>query len=274
MEKLINQVRKLIENIETDINHEYIQIYNIDTKLSKLFDSLPKDLLLENKPSLVLSEDTYLELGSHDVPSCRLLIPVGDPNLIVDGKIKVIGPDISKKLPEKIKLPFAQLIFIYSRRAIDPDLYRKIQIHLSVFNIINGFMIRVVPRKFWIRISKDLVKSGFNFEQLGKFLIFHIKNKFLEISKIEIIFITTSEEKINDLEKISNEIQQLFSETTIKKKLREIEKGQIPQELLQGKKRFDCDYEWSCNECEYNEICDEIIDIVRKMKKYKEEHNL
>jgi hypothetical protein len=130
-------------------------------------------------------------------------------------------------------------------------------------------MIRAVPRKFWIRISGDLIKKDFNFETLAKFLVFHMKKKFLEIEKIELIFITTAEDKIEDLEKISSHIQELYADTKLRKKLKEIESGNIPSDIDDEKKRFDCDYEWSCNECEYNEVCDEIIDIIKKMRDYK-----
>ncbi|MHA1268458.1 MAG: hypothetical protein ACTSPY_01605 [Candidatus Helarchaeota archaeon] len=272
MENLTIKIRELVANIAEDMEYNSIFEYKTNTEVSELFNELPKEFLSKDQVSLVLSDDTYLQLGNSQVPSCKLLVPVIDPDQINNGKISVIGPELSNRFPVKTTLPFSQIIFIYTNREIDPDLYRKMYIHLSVFNIINGFMIRAVPRKFWIRINKEIINSGFNLEILGKFLIFHMKSKFLEISKIEIIFITTSPDKIEDLGKISIEIQEIYSDTEIRKKLKEIEKGQIPPELLDDKKRFDCDYEWSCNDCEYNEICDEILDIIKKMREYKKKN--
>ncbi len=272
MEELLNKIRELIFNIGNDLGPEYKHEYKINTNIKELFNNLQTNFLSDDEFSLVLGEDTYLELGNAQTPSCRLLVPVIQNDEISDGKITVFGPEISKDIPEKSVFPFSQIIFIYSERPISPDLYRKLQIHLSVFNIIKGFMIRAIPRKFWIRLNKEIVQSGFNLKYLGEFLVFHIKKQFFEISKIEIVFITTSEEKISDLEKISDSIKEIYADTEIRKKVEKIEAGQIPADMAGDKKRFECDYEWSCSECEYNEICDDIIDIINKMRKYKEEH--
>jgi CO dehydrogenase/acetyl-CoA synthase beta subunit len=269
MEELSNKIRDLIANICDEADKNQYKNYQIETEIMKLYEQIPKEYIAEDQVSLVLTEDTHLELGNNSTASCRLLVPIEDSAPINDGKMTLVGPDISMNLEEKTTLPFAQIVFIQCQRPITPDLYRKIRLHLSVFNIINGFMIRAVPRKFWIRISGDLIKKDFNFETLAKFLVFHMKKKFLEIEKIELIFITTAEDKIEDLEKISSHIQELYADTKLRKKLKEIESGNIPSDIDDEKKRFDCDYEWSCNECEYNEVCDEIIDIIKKMRDYK-----
>ena len=272
MEILNNKIRDLIENIGKDSNSKFN--YQINTEIKELFKEIPIELLSENQVSLVLSEDIYLELGNPQISSCRLLVPVDKSEELKDGKITVIGPEISKDLQEGSILPFSQIIFIHSNNSITPDFYRKLQIHISVFNILKGFMIRAVPRKFWIRLSKGLIKLNFNLEILGKFLIFHVKKLFLEISGIEIVFITTAEDKIKDLEKISTNIKDLYSNTKIRKKLKEIEKGEIENGSDDDKKRYECNYAWSCSDCEYNDVCDEIIDIIKKMKQYRKNHNL
>ncbi|MHA1229840.1 MAG: hypothetical protein ACTSPQ_04275, partial [Candidatus Helarchaeota archaeon] len=162
MENLIRKIKDLIDNIRASLSENEIHEYNVDTNLKELFDKLPKDLILDNDVPLVLSEDVYLELGSPQVPSCKLLVPVNNPDFINNGKITILGSEVSQKFPVKTVLPFSQIIFIYTDREMDPDLYRKMQIHLSVFNIIRGFMIRAIPRKFWIRISKEAINLGFN----------------------------------------------------------------------------------------------------------------
>lgn len=270
MEEITKKIKELISNI--DENSDYrARYHNINTSITELFESLPKEIFAKDQVSLVLSDDTYLELGSSELPSCRLLVPVENSDEINDGVISFIGPDLPEYKSEKMVLPFSQIIFIHSALPMNPDLFRKIRIHLSVFNIIKGFMIRAVPRKFWIRINKELIDSGFNLELLGKTLIFHLKKQFLEIDKIEIVFITTAKDKITDLERISGNIQEVYSETKIKKKLKEIEQGQITEDG-ELKKRFECNYEWSCSECDYNDICNEIIDIIKKMKEYKKKN--
>ncbi|MBD3227924.1 MAG: hypothetical protein GF329_07020 [Candidatus Lokiarchaeota archaeon] len=271
MQDITNKIRELISNINenSDIKERN---YKVTTDIAELFDNLPKQIFAKDQVSLVLSEDTYLELGGSEKPSCRVLVPVENSNDINDGRISLIGPDLTEFKSKEMVLPFSQIIFIHSLREMNPDLYRKMKIHLSVFNILKGFMIRAVPRKFWIRISEELIDFGFDLELLGKTLIFHLKKKFLEIEGIEIVFITTAEEKIKDLEKISKNIQELYSETKIRKKLKEIEAAQVSSGSEEDKKRFECDYEWSCSECDYNDICNEIIDIIKKMREYKKQN--
>jgi len=204
-------------------------------------------------------EEVFVELGSPQRESVSYIV-IGPPSEIQDGYITLIGPDIPES--EGRDLNFGQVILV-GGLAI-PDLeYKEMERALFHLKNLEGFMIRAIPNKLWGRVNRQAVQHGFSFETLGKALMIMYRQQFPSIEAMEIVFITTDiPQDFLEVRVIGTEVRkkyiQKYSET-LKSRLAEITE----------KQRADCNNPWSCEECDYNAVCDEIQDIVDKMKVYR-----
>lgn len=116
----------------------------------------------------VRKDDVYLECGGGKTPCCEL-VRIAEMNVVEDGKVEVIGPDI-KDVPPGERLPLAVLVEVAGRK-MQPD-YEPIlerQIHHLV-NYAQGVM-HIGQRDIaWYRIGKQAVEKGFTMEHIGKIL--------------------------------------------------------------------------------------------------------
>ncbi|MFW9881402.1 MAG: hypothetical protein ACFFG0_50705, partial [Candidatus Thorarchaeota archaeon] len=118
-----------------------------------------------------------------------------------------------------------------------------------ISNGIEGFLIRTIPRKFWCRISENIMKN-FTLEFLGNAIFYLYKQRFKDlIESMEIFFVSSDADVIDDLIKITSNINSHINEKWLKK----IEKW---------KKRIDCEYDWGCEICPYQEACYDIKQVL------------
>jgi hypothetical protein len=135
---------------------------------------------------------------------------------------------------------------------VDPFLLESTQ-YLS--NRLPGFMVRTLPGRLWARISRDAIKSGMDFARLGGALIAAYRDDFPQISAVEVVFITIDENHVRALEPVAADAHIIMGKN---KKL-----------VLVGNGEYECS-DLNCDDCEEQETCDEIRDIVilrRKRKK-------
>src|SRR5512136_1483065 len=64
----------------------------------------------ENKPPLILKEDTAVELGGPATAGTTFLLWTDDVSLVSDGKVTLIGPDINETTANV--LPFGQVMLV------------------------------------------------------------------------------------------------------------------------------------------------------------------
>jgi CO dehydrogenase/acetyl-CoA synthase beta subunit len=198
-------------------------------------------------------------LGSPQHESVSYIV-ISPRSEIQDGRITLIGPDIPQS--EGKELNFGQVLLISGSNI--PNLeYKEMERALFHLQNLEGFMIRAIPNKLWARVNRQAVQRGFSFETLGKALMLMYRKQFRSIEAMEIVFITTdSPQDFLELRVIGSEVRKKYLKTysdSLKTRLAE----------LTEKQRADCDNPWSCEECDYNEVCDEIQDIVDKMKAYR-----
>jgi CO dehydrogenase/acetyl-CoA synthase beta subunit len=145
------------------------------------------DFLKKERATIVLSEDTWLELGNPNTFSTAPALVTENLYSVDDGAITLIGPDIPEA---RGSLPFAQILLIASHELKDED-YRKINTFQYELEL-RGYMIKAVPSSLtiWSRVSKESANDGLSFEILGKAIIDSYKAKF-DNPLIEIIFITS-----------------------------------------------------------------------------------
>ena len=165
------------------------------------------DFFGKEKTTIVLSEDTWLELGNPKTSSSAPVLVTDSLDLVRDGAITLIGPDVSEA---QGSLPFAQILLIASNELQDED-YRKINSFQYELEL-RGYMIKAIPSSLtiWSRVSRESAGEGFSFEILGKAIIAGYKSAF-KIPSIEVIFVTSSEEDVEELEDLRHKVTRIIS---------------------------------------------------------------
>ncbi len=241
-----------------------IKKFNCPESLSDLKKSLHFKIGEDVETVFLLKEDVFVELGSPKSESVAFITITKKPKEIHDGQITLIGPDIPES--EGNELNFGQVLLIGGPNLEDLS-YKEMERALFHLKNLEGFMIRAIPNKLWCRVSKDVGERSFSFENLGKALMIMYKEQFPAIETLEVLFLTSDiSQDFLELKVIGSEIRKIYIQqysAQLKSKLTAIIE----------KHRADCEYPWSCDECDYTNVCDEIRDIIDKMKAYREKTN-
>ncbi len=195
---------------------------------------------LNKYKEIILEEETGLELGGMNKKSFSIVIPIKEINLINHGKISLLGREVNKIKEPAIDFGIILLIGIQDNTHINEDELRQLNF---ISNGIEGFSIRTIPRRFWCRISTSALQKGFSFEFLGNVIINLYKQKFKDLIKsVEVIFINSYPSSIEQFVVLSSDILSKVKEKWKKK-------------IDEWRKRIDCDYDWGCEICPYQEEC-------------------
>jgi len=219
----------------------------------------PEDLLAKlpvrfgpgNPPTVILKEDTFLELGNPVNGSASMVLWTRQAELIHDGLVTRIGPDVPEA--EGQSLPFGQVILLGGSRLEEKDLPR-LERASNLSSLLEGYMIRHVPRKLWSRVSREAAAKGFCFETLGRAIMGHYKKSFPLLERVEILFVTSSKADVEELEGIG---MQAKGKSLSIRRLTRAEDGAYECENL------------SCNDCPEKPACDTIRDVLVIRKKGK-----
>lgn len=206
---------------------------------------------LDNFKEIILKEETKLELGGIDKKSFSLIYPSNELDHIQDGVITLIGPEINDISDQSID--FGIFILIGSKKINEKD-FDALR-HLSFISSgIEGFMIRTIPRRFWCRISENVIKK-FSFEFLGKAIIYLYKQEFKElITTMEIILINSYPDLIDEFIEVSSDIRKYID-------------SKWKDKIEKWKKRIDCDYDWECDDCLYYDTCEVVKEVLEERSK-------
>ena len=169
--------------------------------------------LLKNNEFL-LSKEVAFELGDRFKPSAVYGLPTSTNKLINCDKILLIGKDLNEI---KENTNFSR-ITLFNRDDIKDPNKAYIQVKRLDYErykmIPEGYMClsSIFENKENIRVSKNAIKKGLNFEILGNLYINHYK-KIPGVNNVQVIFIVGDFEKIDDLVKLSkktNEVTNAF----------------------------------------------------------------
>lgn len=190
------------------------------------------DFPSKGNPAIVLSEDTWLELGNPGTSSVAPVLVTENLDLVEDGAITLVGPDIPEA---RGSLPFAQVLLIASKELRDED-YRKINSFQYELEL-PGYMIKAVPSSLtlWSRVSKGAAGEGFSFAILGEAIIDSYKKRF-DIPFLELVFVTSSEEDVQELEDLRRKITR----------------------ILAAMNKMTRETSIDCSSCEYLDVCGDI----------------
>lgn len=145
----------------------------------------------------VRKDDVYLECGGGKTP-CFELVRIAEMDAVEDGKVEVIGPDITDVQPGG-HLPLGVVVEVAGRKMqedYEPILERQIH-HL--INYAQGVM-HIGQRDIaWYRIGKAAVEKGFTLEHIGKILHAKFHQDFGAIFDKCQVKIYTEEDKVKEL---------------------------------------------------------------------------
>ncbi len=195
--------------------------------------------------TIILKEDTHVELGHPLVGSCSAALATQDSSLVQNGRITLVGPDIPET-SEKM-LPFAQIVVACCRSDIG-ETSLTMDRALHALAQIDGYMLRSVPDQIWARVSKDAARSGFSIRLLGRGLLSSLNEKCPGIAGSEIFFVTSNREDISALKGIVEPARD---------KLRKL---QTYERRPDG--TYECTTSLDCNECPEKPVCDNIREVI------------
>lgn len=219
------------------------------------FDDLLRGLPVRfgsgNVSPVILQEDTSVELGNPVRGSASMVLWTRQAELIRDGLIVRMGPDIPES--EGQSLPFGQVLLLGAGGLQERDL-AGLERASNLGSLLEGYMIRHVPRKLWSRVSREAAAKGFCFETLGRAIMAHYRRSFSLLEKVEVLFVTSSKEDVLELEEIG---LQAKGRSLAIRKLSRSEEGV-----------YECD-DLSCDDCPEKPTCDTIREVLVIRRKGK-----
>lgn len=199
--------------------------------------------------TIILKEDTQLELGHPSVGSTNAVLTTMNTDLVKGNRITILGPDIEDA--ETGKLPFAQVVVACCQDDVELIPFRLDNLLYKLAQT-DGYMIRSVPGLIWARVSKDAFHAGFSLTRLGGRLLNIIHQECRQVSKADVYFVTSRKTDIEQLAKLLEEAKIRLS------KLRTF--GQT------GEGEYECTTELDCEECPEQEVCDNIREVIKIRK--------
>lgn len=199
--------------------------------------------------NVVLSDEMAVELGNPQMASASTLVWTENPDLVCDGKITLIGPDVHASAGAS--LPFGKVVLIGGKDFNEDNTYERYKEMEAVrYSIdLKGYMIRAVSQyqREWSRVSREALQNGFSFEVLGSAL----RNEYMKkdyVDSVEFIFVTSSPEDVDELKEITKNVSRTIN--AMDKMFQEMESD--------------------CEECEYNDVCDDVV-ALKRMKKARDQ---
>jgi hypothetical protein len=201
-----------------------------------------KDWPLES--SLILEEDTAIELGNPGIGSLSLILWSEDQ--ANSDKVLIVGPDLDE-IKEK-GVPFSQIVIARGSFQEEFDCYTALRD--SVYDTkLQGFMARVMPSRqtVWCRVNKDALDKGLSLAHLGVALIRGLKE--IEfVTGVDVIFVTSGKDDMEVLKDTGYDA------------------GRIVGALMKMGEEMSFD----CDSCDYREVCDKVEELKMIRGKLKE----
>jgi len=225
-----------------------IKFYKKMENPQKFFEEVKIGVNLDEFKDIILQEETSLELGGPERKSFSTIFPFNDSSLLHDGNIVIIGPEFEEILDKTVDFGILLLIGTNFPSEQNFDQFRNINF---ISNGIEGFMIRSIPRRFWCRISNNVINK-ISFEFLANAILYLYDTKFGDLIKsIEIILMNSELDIMDSFIEMTTSIR---DEINLKWK----------EKVKEWKRRIDCDFDWECNDCPYYDVCEDVKEVLEK----------
>jgi len=201
----------------------------------------------ENKPPLILKEDTAVELGGPATAGTTFLLWTDDVSLVSDERVTLIGPDINETTASV--LPFGQVMLV-AGSSLSHEAQPRLERDLREAEALPGYSVRSTGGRIWSRVSLEARDGGFSLRRLGSAVLSQLHCRQAAVTAAEIIFVTSSVEDVQSLEKIGAQVRKLSHD------LRRERLKQVSDDV------YECRSSVSCDVCADNEVCTDIRQIV------------
>jgi len=246
-------IRKVAEYVEAMRGGgRQVRVFDCPGDPERLLDGLPVKVGPGAGSGIVLRGDTFAELGSPEAGSCAFPLWTNDIELVRDGRIAIIGPDILES--RGASLPFGQILVSAGGKLSDKQ-HSALDESQYISDQIEGYMVKSTPGRMWTRISNNAAERGLGFEALGKALIAIYKSRVSEIEAMEIVFVTSGKEDVRRLDEIAEQVKKISKDI-----IRETW-------LARGYDILECTLGWDCGSCPDKTVCDDIKTVLTVRKK-------
>ena len=242
----IPKIAEYVENMRA--TGRQISVFSAPSSPEELKAGLPIKVGPGSNSGIILREDTYMELGNPEAGSCAIMLFTDRPQLIKDGAITVIGPDIKDSGGKS--LPFGQVVII-GGTGLDDNEHESLKHAGFIGDQIQGYMVRSYTQSIWSRVSKDAAEKGFSLQTLGRALMALYKSGDSKIQAMETIFVTSCKDDIKLLNEIAMQVQKITKEL-----VRQTWK-------IRG---YDIDCASDCSSCSDKPVCDDIREVLKEKK--------
>ncbi|MCW7080970.1 MAG: CO dehydrogenase/CO-methylating acetyl-CoA synthase complex subunit beta [Candidatus Methanospirare jalkutatii] len=157
-------------------------------------EPFPLDINPMYEGERVRKEQMFVELGGPKKPGFELVICEEEPENVSDGRVTLIGPDLSE-MQEGESYAYAMIYKVYGKE-VEKDLEAVLERRNHEFqSYIQGYMHLNQRADIWVRISKDAIRKGLkSLKQIAKATIMLYKSELPFIEKMEAIYITDEDE--------------------------------------------------------------------------------
>ena len=194
--------------------------------------------------NIVLREDMGLELGSPETQSLSCILWTENLDLVQDGLITLVGPDLSQSYGKS--LPFAKIVLVGVSGFTEENTYERYRdMELIRYQLdLKGFMLRAVSQymREWCRISSEAVIKGFSAQVLGSVLMRLFRDKSY-VQAFEVIFLTSGTDDVNTLKEIT----------------------EPSRKIIAAMNKMAEEFAFDCSSCEYQDVCNE-ADALKGMR--------
>jgi CO dehydrogenase/acetyl-CoA synthase beta subunit len=236
-----------------------ISNYNHKSNITKFLEDFKIGVKLDSFKEIILQEETRLELGGINKKSFSLVHAITNPDLkkILNNKqTTLIGPEI--KDISDFSVDFGMIVLIGTTRITEKE-FDALRRFNFISDAIEGFLIRSIPRRFWCRISSELIEKKFSFQFLGNVIEYLYAEKFGDlIDTIEIILVNSHPDIVDDFIRITS-------------KIREQRSKRWTEKIEEWRKRIDCEYDWGCEICPYRDACFDIKQVLVEREKIEKQ---
>jgi hypothetical protein len=243
----------LIEDLRTHIHSRAaeIDVWTVDDPNSQAFASRTGFAARrKGKPEVVLGSDVALELGHPSTASRPILLTTALPGLVRPGRVSLLGPDFDR-IPIGARRPFAQVVLLALRPGSVPDPF-ELESTQFLINRLPGYMVRAIPGRLWVRVSKAGRAHGITLHTVGEALIVAFTGEFADVQGVEILFVTSSVADVELLGPIALEASVIS--------------GRHKKLALSPEGELECS-ELSCETCDDKPVCDDLRDILRERRR-------
>jgi hypothetical protein len=204
----------------------------------------------QGTPEIVLGSDVAVELGHPATASRPILLTTEVPGMVRHGRVSLLGPDLDA-LAVGERCPFGQVVMLTLRPGSAPDPF-ELDSAQFLINRLPGYMVRAMPGRLWVRVSKAGRARGITLRTVAEALTVAFLGDFEEVEGVEVLFVTSAVADVEALAPIALEASVIA--------------GKHKKLVLAPDGELECS-ELSCETCDDKPVCDDLREIVRERRR-------